>query len=90
MAKGGRGRAQAWKTFLQNHAAGIAAMDFLVVLTVGFKLPFVLAILKHQRRRLISLTVTTNPAAEWIAHQITEAFPWNEALIYLIRDRDAS
>src|SRR6266404_3660432 len=90
MARRGRGRSQTWKTFLHNHAAGIAAMDFLVVPTVGFKLLFVLVILRHQRRRLISLTVTTNPTAEWIARQITDAFPWNEAPDYLIRDRDAA
>src|SRR6266851_6015923 len=90
MAKSGRGRAQTWKTFLHNHAAGIAAMDFLVVPTVGFKLLFVLVILRHQRRRLLSLTVTTNPTAEWIVLQITDAFPWNEAPDYLIRDRDGS
>jgi len=90
MARGGRGRSQTWKTFLHNHSTGIAAMDFLVVPTVGFKLLFVLVILRHQRRRLISLTVTTNPTAEWISRQITEAFPWNEAPKYLIRDRDAS
>ncbi len=90
MAKSGRGRSQTWKTFLHNHTAGIAAMDFLVVPTIGFKLLFVLVILRHQRRRLISLTVTTNPTAEWIARQITEAFPWNEAPDYLIRDRDGA
>jgi transposase InsO family protein len=65
-------------------------MDFLVVPTVGFKLLFVLIILRHQRRRLISLSVTDNPTAEWIARQITDAFPWNEAPEHLIRDRDAS
>ncbi len=90
MAKNGRGRSQTWKAFLHNHAAGIAAMDFLVVPTIGFKLLFVLVILRHQRRRLISLTVTINPTAEWIAHQITDAFPWNEAPAHLIWDRDAS
>jgi transposase InsO family protein len=90
MARSGRGSSQTWKTFLRNHAAGIAAMDFLIVPTVGFRLLFVLVILRHQRRRLISLTVTTNPTAERIAHQITDAFPWNEAPDYLIRDRDAS
>ena len=68
----------------------IAAMDVLVVPTVGFKLLFVLVILRHQRRRLISLSVTANPTAEWIARQITDAFPWNEAPDHLIRDRDAS
>jgi transposase InsO family protein len=57
---------------------------------VGFRLLFVLVILRHQRQRLISLTVTTNLTAEWIAHQITDAFPWNEAPDYLIRDRDGS
>jgi hypothetical protein len=90
MAKSGRGRSQTWKTFLHNHAAGIAAMDFLIVPTVGFKLLFVLVILRHQRRRLISLNVTTNPTAEWIAHQLTDAFPWNEVPDHLIRDRDGS
>jgi transposase InsO family protein len=90
MAKSGRSRSQTWKTFLHNHAAGIAAMDFLIVPTVGFKLLFVLVILRHQRRRLISLTVTANPTAEWIARQITDAFPWNEAPDYIIRDRDGS
>jgi transposase InsO family protein len=90
MARRGRGRSQTWKTFLRNHSAGIAATNFLIVPTIGFRLLFVLVILKHQRRRLISLSVTANPTAEWIAHQITDAFPWNEAPDYLIRDRDAS
>src|SRR4030081_780562 len=90
MARSGRGRSQTWKTFLHNHAAGIAAMDFLVVPTVGFKLLFVLVILRHQRRRLISLTVTTNPTAEWIGHHTTFAFSLNKAPDYLVRDRDGS
>src|SRR6266404_4072084 len=55
MIRNGRGRSQTWKTFLQNHAAGIGAMDFLIVPTVGFKLLFVLVLLRHERRRLISL-----------------------------------
>jgi transposase InsO family protein len=90
MARSGRGRSQTWKTFLHNHAAGIGAIDFLIVPTVGFRLLFVLVILRHQRRRLISLSVTANPTAEWIAHQITDAFPWNEAADHLIRDREGS
>src|SRR6266404_3417576 len=90
MARSGRGRSQTWKTFLQNHAAGIGAMDFLVVPTVGFRLLFVLVILRHERRRLISLSATAHPTAEWIARQITDAFPWNEAPDYLIRDRNAA
>ena len=90
MARSGRGRSQTWKTFLYNHAAGIGAMDFLIVPTVGFRLLFVLVILRHERRRLISLSVTDHPTAEWIARQITEAFPWDSAPTHLIRDRDAA
>ena len=65
-------------------------MDFLIVPTVGFRLLFVLVILRHERRRLISLSVTAHPTAEWIARQITDAFPRDEAPDYMIRDRDAS
>jgi len=83
------GSGQTWKTFLRNHAGGIAAMDFLVVPTISFRLMFVLVILRLERRRLLSLTVTDHPTAEWITQQITEAFPWNEAPDHLIRDRDA-
>ena len=90
MARSGRGRSQTWKTFLHNHSSGIGAMDFLIGPTVGFRLLFVLVILRHERRRLISLSVTAHPTAEWIACQVTEAFPWDEAPDYLIRDRDAS
>jgi transposase InsO family protein len=90
MARSGRGRSQTWKTFLHNHASGIGAMDFLIVPTVGFRLLFVLVILRHERRRLISLSVTAHPTAEWIARQITDAFPWDEAPDCMIRDRDAS
>jgi hypothetical protein len=89
MARSGRGRSQSWKTFLHNHSTGIGAMDFLIVPTAGFRLLFVLVILRHERRRLVSLSVTDHPTAEWIARQITDAFPWDEAPDYLIRDRDA-
>jgi transposase InsO family protein len=83
------GSGQTWRTFLRNHASRIAAIGFLVVPTVTFRLLSVLVILRHERRRLILLSVTDHPTAEWIAQQITEAFPWNEAPSYLIRDRDA-
>jgi hypothetical protein len=63
-------------------AAGIGALDFLVVPTINFRLLSVLVILRHERRRLISLSVTDHPTAEWIAQQITEAFPWDEACPY--------
>src|SRR6266850_4013820 len=83
-ARSGRGRSQTWKTFLHNHSAGISAMDFLIVPTVGFPLLFVLVILRHQRRRLISLTVTAHPTAEWIARQIT--MPSLGMKQYIVRD----
>ena len=83
------GSGQTWRTFLRNHVAGISAMDFLVVPTINSRLLSVLVILRHERRRLISLSVTDHPTAEWIAQQITEAFPWDEAPDHLIRDRDA-
>lgn len=82
------GAGQTWKTFLHNHASSIAAMDFLVVPTIGFQLQFVLIILRLERRRLLLQAVTDHPTAAWIALQITEAFPWDETPTYLIRDHD--
>jgi hypothetical protein len=81
-----RGPGQSWKTFLRNHAAGIAAMDLVVVPTIGFGLLYVLIILAHHRRRILAFGVTSHATAEWIARQITEAFPRTEAPRYLIRD----
>jgi transposase InsO family protein len=79
---------QGWGTFLRNHARDIAAMDLFVVPTIGFDLLYAFVIIQLDRRDLVWINVTTNPTAEWIAHQITEAFPWNGAPRYLIRDRD--
>jgi hypothetical protein len=79
---------QGWRTFLRNHAPDIAAMDLFVVPTIGFDLLYALVIVRLARRDLVWINVTSNPTAEWIARQITEAFPWNEAPRYLIRDRD--
>jgi hypothetical protein len=79
---------QRWRTFLRNHAPDIAAMDLFIVPTIGFDLLYVLVIVRLARRDLVWINVTTNPTAEWIARRITEAFPWNEAPRYLIRDRD--
>ena len=79
---------QGWRTFLHNHAPDIAAMDLFVVPTIGFSLLYGLVIVRLGRRELVWANVTTNPTAEWIARQLTEAFPWEEAPRYLIRDRD--
>ena len=88
MIRTGRPRSQGWKTFLRNHAAGIAAIDLFVVRTISFKRLYGLVILRHARRQLVRIAVTSNPTAEWIAGQVIEAFPWDEAPRHLIRDRD--
>src|SRR5262249_32660683 len=77
-----------WGTFLRNHLPQIAAMDLFVVPTIGFNLLYVMVIVRLARRELVWINVTAYPTAEWIARQITEAFPWNEVPRYLIRDRD--
>ena len=79
---------QEWRTFLRNHAPDIAAMDLFAVPTIGFDLLYAFVIVRLDRRDLVWINVTTNPTAEWIARQITEAFPWDDAPQYLIRDRD--
>ena len=77
------------RTFLHNHAPDIAAMDLFVVPTIGFDLLYAFVIVRLGRRDLVWINVTANPTAEWVARQITRAFPWNEAPPYMIRDRDS-
>jgi transposase InsO family protein len=89
MVKRPRRPGQSWATFLRNHAAGIAASDLFVVPTIGFKLLYCLVFLTHGRRKLVHHAVTAHPTAEWVAQQMTEAFPWDTAPMYLVRDRDA-
>src|SRR3982075_485309 len=79
---------QEWRTFLCNHAPDIAAMDLFVVPTIGFGLLYAFVIVRLDRRDLVWINVTTNPTSDWIARQMTEAFPWDDAPKYLIRDRD--
>src|SRR5258706_855262 len=79
---------QGWKTFLRNHAPDIAAMDLFVVPTIGFKLLYGFMIVRLDRRDLVWISVTTNPTAQGVARQITEAFPSHESPSYLNRDRD--
>jgi len=88
MVKRRRPPSQGWRTFLRNHAPDIAAMDLFAVPTIGFDLLYAFIIIRLDRRELAWINVTTNPTAEWIARQITDAFPWNENPQYLIRDRD--
>ena len=79
---------QTWETFLRNHMEGIASIDLFVVPTIGFQQLFAFLVLGHKRRQLLWFAVTRNPTAEWLARQITEAFPWDTAPKYLIRDND--
>ena len=79
---------QGWRTFLRNHAPDIAAMDLFVVPTIGFDMLYALLIVRLDRRQLVWINVTQHPTADWIARQLTEAFPWNEVPRYLVRDRD--
>jgi hypothetical protein len=79
---------QGRRTFLRNHAPDIAAIDLFVVPTIGFELLYGFVIVRIDRRDLAWINVTTNPTAEWIARQITEAFPWDAAPGHMIRDRD--
>jgi hypothetical protein len=79
---------QTWKTFLSNHMEGIASIDLFVVPTIAFQRLFAFLVLGHERRRLLWFAVTRNPTADWLARQITEAFPWDGAPKYLIRDND--
>src|SRR6266851_4996554 len=90
MVRRRRPPSQGWKTFLRNHAAGIASLDLFVVRTISFKLLYGLVILRHARRRLVTISVTSNPTAAWLACQVTDAFPWDEAPCHLLRDRDGA
>ncbi|WP_428130517.1 integrase core domain-containing protein [Candidatus Binatus soli] len=81
---------QNWRTFLRNHAEGIAAIDMFVLASASFRLLYVMVILAHDRRNIVRTAVTEHPTAAWLSRQVTEAFPWNTAPRYLLRDRDAS
>ena len=88
MARRRRPPSQGWKTFLHNHADGIASIDLFVVPTISFRLLYGLLILRHGRRQILWLGVTAHPTTEWIARQLTEACGWDPVPRYIIRDRD--
>jgi transposase InsO family protein len=90
MARRRRPPSQGWRTFLRNHADGIAAMDLFVVPTISSRLLYGLLIMGHGRRQILSFGVTAHPTAEWIANQLTEACGWEQAPRYLIRDREGA
>jgi putative transposase len=79
---------QTWRTFLTNHVSQLASVDFFTVPTIWFDVLFVFIVLAHDRRRILHFNVTAHPTAEWTAQQIVEAFPFDTAPRYLLRDRD--
>ena len=79
---------QTWRSFLDNHLADLVSIDFFTVPTATFRVLFVFVVLSHERRRIVHFNVTEHPSAEWTAQQMVNAFPWDTASRYLIRDRD--
>ncbi len=79
---------QTWRTFLRNHSKGLVSIDFFFVPTVTFRLLYVFVVLEHERRRIVLFNVTDGPSARWTGQQIVNAFPYNSAPKYMIRDRD--
>src|SRR3981189_971218 len=79
-----------WRSFLHNHMRDTVAVDMFVVATATFRLLYAVIVLGHDRRRIIHFDVTQNPTQVWLARQITEAFPWDTAPRFLLRDRDRS
>jgi putative transposase len=90
MVRPRRPPSQTWRTFLTNHAQTLVSSDFFVVPTVFFRVLFVFVILSHDRRRPVHVAITECPTSEWVAHQLLEAFPWDTAPRYLLRDCDGS
>jgi putative transposase len=79
---------QTWRTFLRNHAKDIVSVDFFTVATATFRVLFVFLVLDNERRKVLHFNVTESPTAVWTGQQIVEAFPWDTAPKYLVRDRD--
>jgi len=85
----GKPPSQTWQTFLTNHVEQMASIDFFTVPTATFRILFVFVVLSHARRRVVHFHVTEHPTLEWTMRQLREAFPWDQAPRYLLRDRDA-
>ena len=79
---------QTWRAFLDNHAKDVVAVDFFTVPTATFRILFCFIVLRHDRRKVVHYNVTAHPTARWTAQQIVEAFPYDEAPRFLIRDCD--
>jgi transposase InsO family protein len=84
----GKPPSQTWRTFLKKHMHNTFAIGFFTVPTASFRVLYVCVILLHESRKVVHFNVTRNPTAKWTAQQIVEAFPWDTAPKYLLRDRD--
>ena len=89
MAKHRKPPSQTWLTFLQNHVKQLVSVDFFVVPTLTFRILYVFLVLAHDRRRIVHFNVTEHPTAEWTAAQIVQAFAWDKAPRFLLRDHDS-
>jgi putative transposase len=88
MVRRRRPPSQTWRTFLDNHVKNMVSVDFFTVPTIRFQILYVFLVLAHDRRRIVHFAITAHPTAEWTAQQMREAFPWESAPRYLLRDRD--
>jgi putative transposase len=79
---------QTWRVFLESHVQSLVSVDFFTVPTIRFQVLYVFLVLAHDRRRILHFNVTAHPTAEWTAQQLVQAFPWDSAPRYLLRDRD--
>jgi putative transposase len=79
---------QTWRTFLNNHSKDLVSVDFFTVPTATFRILYVFLVLRHEQREVIHFNVTEHPTAQWTTQQMVEAFPWDPAPKYLLRDRD--
>jgi hypothetical protein len=79
---------QTWRTFLENHIQSLLSLDFFTVPTIRFQILYVFLVLAHDCRRIVHFAATAHPTAEWMTQQLREAFPWDSAPRYLLRDRD--
>lgn len=88
MIRNRRPPSQSWRTFLNNHLPDLVPIDFFTVPTAAFRILYVFIVLAHDRRSVLHFNVTEHPTAQWTAQQVIEAFPFETAPRYLLRDRD--
>jgi transposase InsO family protein len=88
MVRRRRPPSQTWRTFLENHVKTMVSVDFFTMPTIRFQILYVFLVLAHERRRILHFAVTAHPTPEWTVQQLREAFPWETAPQFLLRDRD--